>query len=59
MKTLIIIPTLNESKNIKILITKLNILYKKIDILVVDDNSIDGTLNIIHQIKKKNLINIK
>jgi len=53
VKTLIIIPTLNESKNIKILITKLNILYKKIDILVVDDNSIDGTLNIIHQIKKR------
>lgn len=52
MNTLIIIPTLNESKNIKILITKLNILYKKIDILVVDDNSVDGTLNILHQIKK-------
>ena len=53
MNTLIIIPTLNESENIKVLITKLNILYKKIDILVVDDNSIDGTLNILHQIKKR------
>lgn len=53
MNTLIIIPTLNESENIKILITKLNKLYKKIDILVVDDNSNDGTLNILDKIQKR------
>tara|TARA_B100000787_G_scaffold169682_1_gene161701 strand:+ start:1674 stop:2378 length:705 start_codon:yes stop_codon:yes gene_type:complete len=57
LKTLIIIPTLNESKNIKGLITKINKLHRNIDILVVDDNSNDGTLNILHKIKKikKNL----
>ncbi len=57
MNVLVIIPTLNESENIKILITKLNALYKKIDILVVDDNSSDGTLKILHKMQKgkKNL----
>ena len=57
MKTLIIIPTLNESKNIKGLIAKIDKLHRNIDILVVDDNSNDGTLNILHKIKKikKNL----
>ena len=53
MKILIIIPTLNESKNIGNLITKINKLYRNIDILVVDDNSIDGTLEILKEIKKK------
>jgi dolichol-phosphate mannosyltransferase len=57
LKTLIIIPTLNESRNIKDLISKIDKLYRNIDILVVDDNSDDGTLNILHKIKKnkKNL----
>jgi dolichol-phosphate mannosyltransferase len=53
LKILIIIPTLNESKNIGNLITKINKLYRNIDILVVDDNSIDGTLEILKEIKKK------
>ena len=53
MKILIIIPTLNESLNIKGLITKINKLYRKIDILVVDDNSSDGTLDILKKIKKR------
>ena len=53
MKTLIIIPTLNESKNIENLIYKILSLYKNISILVVDDNSNDGTLNILCRLKKK------
>ena len=53
MKTLIVIPTLNESDNIKNLVNKLSKLYKKIDILVVDDNSNDGTLDILDKIKKR------
>ena len=44
---------MNESKNIGNLITKINKLYRNIDILVVDDNSIDGTLEILKEIKKK------
>ena len=55
MKSLIIIPTLNESKNIKNLITRLGNLHNNIDILVVDDNSYDGTIDILKKIKKKNL----
>ena len=53
MKTLIVIPTLNESDNIKNLVDKLSKLYKRIDILVVDDNSNDGTLDILDKIKKR------
>ena len=47
MKILVIIPTLNESQNISKLLLKILKLYKKIDILVVDDNSTDGTYNIV------------
>ena len=55
MKSLIIIPTLNESKNIKNLITRIRYLHNNIDILVVDDNSDDGTIDILNKLKKKNL----
>ncbi len=55
MKSLIIIPTLNESKNIKNLITRIGYLHNNIDILVVDDNSDDGTIDILNKLKKKNL----
>ena len=40
---LLIIPTLNERKNITILFKKIKKIDQKIDILFVDDNSIDGT----------------
>lgn len=53
MKVLIIIPTLNESLNIKNLIKKINKLHSSIDILIVDDNSNDGTLEILLNIKKR------
>ena len=53
MKTLIIIPTLNESNNIKGLIAKIDKLYRNIDILIVDDNSNDGTLDILKELKKR------
>ena len=52
MKTLIVIPTLNESKNIKTLVYKIFKNYK-LKILVIDDNSRDGTINILNQLKKK------
>ena len=55
MKSLIVIPTLNESSNIKNLITKISHLHNNIDILVIDDNSNDGTIDILKKIKKKNL----
>jgi dolichol-phosphate mannosyltransferase len=57
LNTLIIIPTLNESKNIEVLINKIFKLYKGANILVVDDNSTDGTLTILNKlrVKKKRL----
>ena len=53
MKTLIIIPTLNESANIDKLIKKIFQLVSCY-VLVIDDNSNDGTLNKLKILKKKN-----
>lgn len=50
---LLIIPTLNERKNILNLFNKLKKLRYKINILFVDDNSIDGTREEILKISKK------
>ena len=51
-KTLILIPTLNEINNINKLYKKIINLNLKLDILFIDDNSHDGTLEIIKKIKK-------
>ena len=57
-KTLIFTATYNESENIKKLIPLINKSYKNTDILIVDDNSPDGTANTI-QILSKTIKNIK
>jgi len=59
MKKIIIIPTYNEKKNIKLLIKKIIKLYKsEFNILIIDDNSPDGTLSEVKYLKKKyNFIN--
>ena len=44
--TTIVIPTLNEEKNIGILIEKLKALYPKVKIIVTDDGSTDRTREI-------------
>lgn len=54
MKYLVIIPTYNEAMNIEKLIDKVLKQSDDIDILVVDDNSPDGTANIVENIMKKN-----
>ena len=54
MKTIIIIPTLNERKNIISLIKKIIKINNKFDLLFVDDNSKDGTRDEIISINKKN-----
>jgi len=54
MKTIIIIPTLNEKKNINILIKKISKINKKFDLLIIDDNSSDGTQEEIVKLNKKN-----
>jgi dolichol-phosphate mannosyltransferase len=43
MKAIVVIPTYNESKNIIRIIDKICSVHSSIDILVVDDNSPDGT----------------
>lgn len=53
MKILIIIPTFNERDNIKKLIPSIKRINKKIDILVVDDSSFDGTFDVVNSFKKK------
>ncbi len=53
MKVLIVIPTYNEGKNIESLITSLNKLDPNYHILVVDDNSPDGTAKIVTKLQKK------
>ncbi len=48
----VIIPTYNEKDNIVRLIEEINLLRLPVDILVVDDNSPDGTGNVVETIKK-------
>ena len=43
MKIIVIIPTLNENKNINLLVNKINKINKKFHLLFIDDNSTDGT----------------
>ena len=50
---LLIIPTLNERKNITTLFKKIRKIDQKIDILFVDDNSTDGTREEILYLKKR------
>lgn len=55
MQTFILIPTYNEKENIKHLIDKiLKLKLKNLHIIVVDDNSPDGTWKIVQGISKKN-----
>jgi len=54
MKTLVIIPTLNEKINIFDLYKKLKKLNIKFDMLFVDDNSDDGSQEVIKKLAKKN-----
>ena len=51
---LIIIPTYNEAENIKAVINKIFSLNDNNSILVVDDNSPDGTSNIVKNLTKDN-----
>lgn len=56
-KTLLFTATYNEFPNIKILLNKINTLKTPLDILIIDDNSKDGTLQFLQKIckEKKNL----
>lgn len=53
MKAVIIVPTYNETENIELLIEKIFSLIPQISILVVDDNSSDGTDNLVKESQNK------
>ena len=57
MKTLIIIPTLNEKDNIKKIFSKIKNLNYFLNILFVDDNSNDGTQEEILNLAQKKFVN--
>ena len=52
IKTLILLPTYNEVNNIDKILKKLS-LFDFVDVLIIDDNSTDGTLNKIEKWMKK------
>ena len=51
---IIVIPTLNEKENIKILFNKLTATNIAFDLLFIDDNSSDGSQEVIKDLVKKN-----
>ena len=54
MKTFVMIPTWNESENIGPLIERIsNLGINNLEIVVVDDNSPDGTWNVVEEYSKK------
>ncbi len=55
MKNYIILPTYNERENIGLLIERIFSLVPEIHILVVDDNSPDGTAELVKDLKNKYL----
>jgi dolichol-phosphate mannosyltransferase len=53
MKAIVIIPTYNEIHNIQKLLLDLLNMYSTLDILVVDDNSPDGTAKYVEEVGEK------
>ncbi len=53
-RILLVIPTLNEFGNIQKIYKKIKKLKNKIDLLFVDDNSTDGSKEVIINLRKKN-----
>jgi dolichol-phosphate mannosyltransferase len=53
MENLVIIPTYNESENVELLIGAIKNLEHRFDILIIDDNSPDGTASIVKRLQKE------
>ena len=51
MKILVVIPTYNERENIESIIALIQVIYPTIEVLVVDDNSPDGTGDIVARLE--------
>jgi len=54
VKSIVIIPTYDELNNIKKLVPELLELYHDLDILIVDDNSPDGTGDFVKELQESN-----
>ena len=53
-KTIVVIPTYNEKDNIKSIISTVLSKDDSIDVFIVDDNSPDGTCNVVENMKSSN-----
>jgi len=53
MRTLVIIPTYNEMENISSVLSRVLSIKDDIDILVIDDNSADGTGEYVRELSRK------
>jgi len=53
-KALVVIPTYNEAENIPRLLPRIFQQNAAFDVLIVDDNSPDGTADVVKQLRKKN-----
>ena len=56
MKTYIIIPTYNEAENLESIVERVLALHPTFNIIVVDDNSPDGTGAIADDLSKKTIV---
>ena len=56
IKFSIVIPVYNESKNLPLLISQIYKVLKnhKFELIIIDDNSSDGTFEVLNKIKKEN-----
>jgi dolichol-phosphate mannosyltransferase len=55
MKTLIIIPTYNEAENLPLLLEKTFSYAPQVDVLIIDDNSPDGTGELAEEIRRQDV----
>ena len=53
MKTLILVPTYNERENIAHIVPAIRRVAPAVDILVIDDNSPDGTQDVVRELQKQ------
>ena len=58
-KPLILVPTYNEALNIKFFLNEIFRFCPDINVLIIDDNSPDGTAEIVHQMCDKRIYILK